>query len=85
MYCIFGAALSPFVVCLILLLFGQTSNLATIVAVYSVFGLPFVLITGWFLSLLSKNSKRPLFWSVVAYSTPSIIIDFAIIGFALNS
>lgn len=82
---IFSAALSPLLVCLLLALFGQTSGLAVILAVYLVFGLAFILVVGWFFSLLTKNSKNPLFWSVVSYSTPALLIDLAIIGIALAS
>ena len=76
--------LSPFIVCLAFFLIGQ-NNAITLAAVYSVFGLPFVLIIGWLLSNSAKNHKNPLKWTVFSYIIPVIIINLAIIGSSLSS
>lgn len=81
---ILSAAMSPFVICLVLFLIGQ-KDAATLAAVYSVFGLPFVLIIGWLLSISAKNHKNPQKWTVLAYITPVVIINLAIIGISISS
>lgn len=80
---ILSAVTVPLLLCVVLYAFTQSSDILILGAVYVVFGLPIVLIIGWLLSATTKNTAKPLFWSVVSYLAPVFIICLAIIGVAL--
>lgn len=83
---IFGVVLSPLIVCLLVLLFGVSlGEAATLAAMYLVFGLVMVLVVGWAVSGVTKNSKNATTWLLIGYCVPAIVINIAILFYALTS
>lgn len=78
------AAASPLLVCLCLALFGAP-DAGLLAAVYTVFGLPFVLVIGWLLTFAAKKSRQPLLWTTVGYVAPALLLVLAIIGISLGA
>jgi drug/metabolite transporter (DMT)-like permease len=78
------AAASPLLLCLVLFLFG-VSDTALLAAIYSVFGLIFVLAVGWVLTFAAKKSGNPLLWTTVGYVAPAMLMNLAILGISFGS
>ncbi len=78
------AAASPLFLCLVLYLLG-VSDAALLAAIYTVFGLIFVLVIGWVLTFAAKKSQNPLLWTTIGYVAPAMLLNFAILGISLGS
>lgn len=72
--------LSPLVLCGIGAITKSAGDAAILAAVYVTFGLLFVLVLGWLLSLVTSHAKHPVRWLVVGYLLPVLVINAAIVA-----
>lgn len=81
---VIGSVFSPFIMCVIVALLGQTAEAITFATVYSVFGLFTVLVLGWLLTkFFAQKTRHPLRWMVIVYSTLPLLISIAMLVAAL--
>jgi hypothetical protein len=78
LYIILVTVVSPLLLCAIGAMLRNVGDAAILAAAYVTFGLLFVLVTGWLLSLASKNSKHPVRWLAIGYLLPILVINAAI-------
>lgn len=77
---ILAGLVSPLVLCTMGAITKSRSDAAILAAVYVTFGLLFVLVVGWLLSLVTSHTKHPIRWLVVGYLAPVLVINAAIVA-----
>jgi hypothetical protein len=79
-YIILAGVISPLILCALGAFTKSGGDAAILAAVYVTFGLVFVLVLGWLLSLVTQHAKHPVRWLVAGYLLPVAIINAAIIA-----